>query len=65
MDGEKILNNCCIYSSEDIKNKQRISKYTPKWVFCLMTFYGQFVQTNTDIMSFEFVSQEQKWFRHD
>ncbi|ELP90799.1 ribosome biogenesis protein BMS1, putative [Entamoeba invadens IP1] len=41
------------FSSEDLNGKQRMLKYTPKGVFCLMTFYGPACPNNSGLIAFE------------
>lgn len=51
------------FSMEDSTNgKQRMLKYTPKGVFCLMTFYGPACPSNSGIIAFE-TAEESKYYR--
>ncbi|BFU20078.1 ribosome biogenesis protein bms1, putative [Entamoeba histolytica HM-1:IMSS-B] len=50
------------FSMEDLKGKQRMLKYTPKGVFCLMTFYGPACPSNSGIIAFE-TGEETPYYR--
>ncbi|KAL7718994.1 Ribosome biogenesis protein BMS1 [Entamoeba marina] len=50
------------FSMEDYKGKQRMLKYTPKGVFCLMSFFGPAAPSNTGVLAFESL-EKNKAFR--